>query len=258
MTVKYERRGETAHIILARNEALNAMDRDMYSAVNEAFHEFHADDAAKVAVLSSSNERAFCAGVDIKDVHRALSDDGISLEALGEQLSIFFESPGALEKPVIAAINGHCVGEGMVMTLFCDARIASDDATFALPEARIGVPSINGTIRAVQLAGHGPAMELLLSGESRDAAWALNAGFVNSVVPADRLMAEANRLADSIAAGDETAIRIMRRLGERALEEKFADLVAYGLELRATMTVGGMLDRQQSFIDDRKEGAADQ
>lgn len=258
MTVKYERRGAIAHIILAREEALNAMDRHMYSAVNEAFHEFHADDTATVAVLSSSNERAFCAGVDIKDVHRALTDDGISLEALGEQLSIFFESPGVLEKPVIAAINGHCVGEGMVMTLFCDARIASDDATFALPEARIGVPSVNGTIRAVQLAGHGPAMELLLSGESRDAAWALNAGFVNAVVPPERLVSEASRLAESIAAGDQSAIRIMRRLGERALEEKFADLVDYGLELRAAMTMGDMLDRQQSFIDGRAKQAADQ
>ena len=159
---------------------------------------------------------------------------------------------------MIAAINGHCVGEGMVMTLFCDIRIASDDASFALPEAKIGVPSINGTIRAVQLAGHGPAMELLLTGESRDAAWALNAGFVNAVVGKDELMATATRLADSVASGGETAIRIMRQLGERALDEKFADLVDAGLALRESMAVGETVDRQARFLDRGEDGSGGQ
>ena len=255
MTVLYERRDATAHIILAREASLNAMNRQMYAALNDAFHAFNADADARVAILSSSDERAFCAGVDIRDVHAALTDEGVDLDALGAELSLFFESPGTLEKPVIAAINGHCVGEGMVMTLFCDLRIASEDASFALPEAKIGVPSINGTIRAVQLAGHGPAMELLLTGESRDAAWALDAGFVNAVVTRDQLMATATRMADSIASGGETAIRIMRQLGERALDEKFSDLVDAGLALRASLAVGDTVGRQATFLDRGDEGS---
>jgi len=249
MTVTYERKGSVAHITLARADAMNAMDRGMYRAVNDAFTKLNEDDEAKVAIFSSSNPAAFCAGVDIKDVHRALTEEGLSLDELAGHCSIFFERPGTLRKPVIAAINGHCVGEGMVMTLFCDIRIAADDAKFSLPEAKIGVPSINGTIRAVQLANHGAAMELLLTGEPRDAEWARTAGFVNTIVPNDALMAMAERMANAIADNGEEAIRIMRDLGERAMEEKFADLVELGLTLREKMATGDMIDRQAAFAN---------
>jgi len=249
MTVTYERKGSVAHITLARADAMNAMDRSMYKAVNEAFTKLNEDDEAKVAIFSSSNPTAFCAGVDIKDVHRALTEEGLSLDELAGHCSIFFEQPGTLRKPVIAAINGHCVGEGMVMTLFCDIRIAAEDAKFSLPEAKIGVPSINGTIRAVQLANHGAAMELLLTGERRDAEWARTAGLVNTIVPNAALMTTAERMANAIADNGEDAIRIMRDLGERAMEEKFADLVEHGLTLREKMETGDMIDRQAAFAN---------
>ncbi|MDH3440879.1 MAG: enoyl-CoA hydratase/isomerase family protein, partial [Gammaproteobacteria bacterium] len=232
MTVTYKRKGAVAYITLARADAMNAMSRDMYKAVNEAFMQLNEDDEAKVAIFSSSNPDAFCAGVDINDIHKALTEEGLSLDDVAKQCNIFFEEPGHLHKPVIAAINGHCVGEGMVMTLFCDIRIAAYDASFCLPEAKIGVPSINGTIRAVQVANHGAALELLLTGEPRDADWARMAGFVNTVVPNDELMPTAERMAKNIADNGEEAIRIMRQLGEKALEENFADLVEEGRKLR--------------------------
>ena len=90
MTVLYERRDTTAHIILARDASLNAMNRQMYAALNDAFRTFNADADARVAILSSRDERAFCAGVDIKDVHTALTDEGVAMDALGEELSLFF------------------------------------------------------------------------------------------------------------------------------------------------------------------------
>jgi enoyl-CoA hydratase/carnithine racemase len=224
------------------------MDRQMYRKVNEAFHRLNSDDDAAVAIFSSDCEKAFCAGVDIKDVHHAVTKEGVGLENLRGQFDIFFEVPGALKKPVIAAINGHCVGEGMVMTLFCDIRIAAEDAQFSLPEAKIGVPSINGTIRAVQLAGHGAAMELVLTGEARDAAWALNAGLVNAVVPAGELMVKAEVLATSIAGNDALACQIMREIGDRALDEKFADALEFGMTLRDKMPPDAMIDRQEKFV----------
>jgi len=253
MTVTYERKGPIAHITLARADAMNAMDRGMYKAVNEAFMQLNEDDEAKVAIFSSSNPDAFCAGVDIKDIHKAMTEEKLTMEDLASECDIFFEQPGHLYKPVIAAINGYCVGEGMVMTLFCDIRIASFDATFCLPEAKIGVPSINGTIRAVQLANHGAAMELLLTGETRDADWARMAGFVNTIVPNDELLATAERMAKAIADNGEAAIRIMRDLGEKALEDKFADLVEHGLKLRTNMQSGDMVDRQAAFVNKNKE-----
>jgi E-phenylitaconyl-CoA hydratase len=253
MTVTYERKGDIAYITLARPDALNAMSRDMYKAVNEAFMALNEDDDAKVAIFCSSNPDAFCAGVDIKDIHKALSEEALSLDEVARQCSIFFEEPGHLYKPVIAAINGHCVGEGMVMTLFCDIRIAAYDAQFSLPEARIGVPAINGTIRAVQVANHGAAMELLLTGESRDADWARMAGFVNTIVPNDELMPTAERMAKQIAGNGEEAISIMRKLGEMALDEKFADLIEKGRELRNNMQTGDMVDRQAAFASRKKD-----
>jgi len=197
--------------------------------------------------LPATNKRSV--PVSTKDVHHALTAEGVSIEALRAELSLFFEAPGTLEKPVIAAINGHCVGEGMVMTLFCDLRIAADDAQFSLPEARIGVPSINGTIRAVQIAGHAAAMELVLTGEPRDAAWARNAGFVNAVVPAGRLMAEARGMADAIAGNDAAAYQVMRELGERALQEPFSDLLAQGMVLRDALTADAMIERQGKWLE---------
>ena len=253
MTVTYKRKGPIAHITLARPDAMNAMSRDMYKAVKEAFMQLNEDDEAKVAIFSSNNPDAFCAGVDIKDIHKALTDEGLSLDDVASQCNIFFEEPGHLYKPVIAAINGHCVGEGMVMTLFCDIRIAAYDASFCLPEAKIGVPSINGTIRSVQVANHGAAMELLLTGEPRDAEWAKSAGFVNTVVPNDELMPTAERMAQNIADNGEEAIRIMRKLGEMALDEKFADLVEYGVKLRNKMKSEDMTARQAAFVNRDKK-----
>ncbi len=253
MTVTYEQKGAIAYITLARPEAMNALDRGMYRALNEALMHFNEDDETKVAIFSSSSPDAFCAGVDIRDLHTLLTEEGLSLDDLARQYNIFFEEPGCLHKPVIAAINGHCVGEGMVMTLFCDIRIAAEDAKFCLPEAKIGVPSINGTIRAVQIANHGAVMELLLTGTPRDAEWARNAGFVNTVVPNDELMATAERMAKNIAENGEEAIRIIRRVGEMALEEKFSDLLKEGRKLRKSMQSGDMAGLQAALDSKKKK-----
>ena len=116
------------------------------------------------------------------------------------------------------------------------------------------MPSINGTIRAVQIANHGAVMELLMTGEPRDAEWARAAGFVNTVVPRDELMGTAERMANNIAENGEGAIRIMRQLGERALEEKFGDLVEEGCKLRDGMESGDMVDRQAAFVARKGDG----
>ena len=138
------------------------------------------------------------------------------------------------------------------MSLFCDLRIASPDARFSLPEAKIGVPSVNGTIRAVQLIGHAQAMELLLTGDARDAGWALNAGLVNAVVDKDDLMAHARDLANAIASNDATSIAIMRQIGEAAMEQPFEALLAQGLATRESLSDANMVERQSQFINKKK------
>lgn len=252
MPVTYERRGDIGFVTIARGDALNAMDRTMYADANRAFRSFLDDDEASVAILHSTCAEAFSAGVDIKDVHRALAEEKLAIDELREHFSLFFEAPGAVPKPVIAAIHGHCVGEGLVMSLFCDLRIAADDATFSLPEAKIGVPAINGTIRAVQMIGYGAAMELLLTGETRDVEWARRVGLVNEVVERAELMPRAEKLARRIADNDPAACRIMLELGERALEQNFAELVKAGGAMRNNMTADSMIERQGSFVDKKR------
>ena len=252
MFVSYHCQDGIAEITLNRPESLNALNRPMYHEINEAFRRFLADDDAVVAIFCSACELAFCAGVDIKDINQAMTVEGLTLADLADDLSIFFEEPGQLSKPVIAAINGHCAGEGLVMGLFCDLRIASPDARFSLPEAKIGVPSINGTIRAVQLIGHAQAMELLLTGDARDAGWALNAGLVNAVVDKDDLMAHARDLANAIASNDATSIAIMRQIGEAAMEQPFEALLALGLATRESLSDANMVERQGQFIKKKK------
>ena len=253
MSVTYSCESGIAEISLDRPESLNALNRDMYRQINEAFHRFLADDDAAVAIFCSRCDRAFCAGVDIKDINHAMTVEGLTLTDLANDLSIFFEEPGQLSKPVIAAINGHCAGEGLVMSLFCDLRIASHDARFSLPEAKIGVPSVNGTIRAVQLIGQAQAMELLLTGDARDANWALNAGLVNAVVDKDDLLASARSLAISIASNDATSIAIMRQIGEAAMEQPFEALLAQGLATRESLSGETMIERQGHFINKKRE-----
>lgn len=252
MSVTYSCESGIAEISLNRPESLNALNRDMYRQINDVFHRFLTDDDAAVAIFCSSCDRAFCAGVDIKDINHAMTMEALTLTDLANDLSIFFEEPGQLSKPVIAAINGHCAGEGLVMSLFCDLRIASPDARFSLPEAKIGVPSINGTIRAVQLIGHAQAMELLLTGDARDANWALNAGLVNAVVDKEDLLDSARSLATSIASNDATSIAIMRQIGEAAIEQPFDELLAQGLATRESLSDETMIERQGHFINKKR------
>ena len=251
--------GSLVTIKLNRPERMNAVIEGMYLEIQDVLEQTRDESEVRCLIITGSVLRregvvkqAFCAGADLKkhsagERNAAQREDYIRLAH--ETIRKIHEFP----KPVIAAINGHCVGEGMVMTLFCDIRIAAYDARFCLPEAKIGVPSINGTIRAVQVANHGAAMELLLTGEPRDADWARMAGFVNTVVPNDELMPTAERMAQNIADNGEEAIQIMRNLGEMALDEKFADLVEEGRKLRDGMQTGDMVGRQAAFVNKDKK-----
>ena len=253
MPIEYTRSGDLALIALTRQDALNAMNRAMYRELNAAVQRFLDDGDAKVAILHSTNDRAFCAGVDVRDIHRAMHEEKQSIEDLKPQFSLFFEEPAVLSKPMIAAIHGHCVGEGLVMSMFCDLRIASADAIFSLPEAKIGVPAINGTARAVQLIGHGAAMELLLTGEARDAAWATSVGLVNEVVARRDLLERARVLGQAIAGMDQTACGIIRQAAENVLEQSFHDAVAAGTASRDGMQTTAMIDRQRRFLEKHKK-----
>ncbi len=206
MTVRYELRGAVAVVTIDRPEVRNAVDVPTARALADAFRRFEADDAALVAVLTGEGGY-FCAGADLKAV------------AVGEERDFSPEADGPmgptrmqLEKPVIAAIEGHAVAGGLELALWCDLRVVADDAVLGVFCRRFGVPLIDlGTIRLPRLIGHSRAMDLILTGRAVRAEEAAQIGLANRVVPSGQALEAAIDLAERIAAHPQQCMRGDRR-----------------------------------------------
>jgi enoyl-CoA hydratase len=201
-SVRIERDGPVTTVILARPEVRNAVDRDTAQALADAFRTFDADDEARVGVLWGEGG-AFCAGADLRAVAQGR---GNRVDAAGD--GPMGPSRMLLGKPVIAAIAGHAVAGGLELALWCDLRVAEEDAILGVFCRRFGVPLIDGgTIRLPRLIGHGRAMDLILTGRPVAADEALSMGLVNRVVATGRARAEAEALARELARFPQAAMR---------------------------------------------------
>ncbi|HET6505015.1 MAG TPA: crotonase/enoyl-CoA hydratase family protein [Amycolatopsis sp.] len=200
--VRVERGGAVYTVVLSRPGVRNAVDGPTAEALLAAFEEFDADDSAAVAVLWGEGG-TFCAGADLKAMGTA------RMNRLAE------EGPGPmgptrlrLGKPVIAAVAGHAVAGGLELALWCDLRVAAEDAVFGVLCRRWGVPLIDGgTVRLPRLIGTSRAMDLILTGREVGADEALRMGLANRVVPAGAERAAAEELAAAIARFPQTCLR---------------------------------------------------
>ncbi|WP_327091423.1 crotonase/enoyl-CoA hydratase family protein [Nonomuraea sp. NBC_01738] len=221
--VRMERDGAVVTVVLARPEARNAVDRDTADALVAAFAAFEESDAA-VAVLWGEGG-TFCAGADLKRMNNHVGESGDG--PMGPTRM-------RLGKPVIAAVAGHAVAGGLELALWCDLRVAEEDAVFGVFCRRWGVPLIDGgTVRLPRLIGTSRAMDMILTGRPVPAREALEMGLANRVVPVGQARAEAERLAAQIAAFPQTCVR-----GDRmsVLEQEGMDeAAAMGNELRHGM-----------------------
>ena len=195
MNVRIEKKGSVTTVILHRPEVRNAVDGPTAEALAAAFREFEADAEARVGVLFGEGG-TFCAGADLKAVaegrlpHLAPEGDG----PMGPSRMV-------LSKPVIAAISGHAVAGGLELALWCDLRVAEEDAVLGVFCRRWGVPLIDGgTVRLPRLIGLSRAMDLILTGRPVPAQEALGMGLVNRVVPRGDAREAAEQLAREIAA----------------------------------------------------------
>ncbi|MFD8633966.1 crotonase/enoyl-CoA hydratase family protein [Streptomyces sp. NPDC059533] len=215
--VRIERDGPVFTVILDRPGVRNAVDGPTAALLADAFREFEEDEAASVAVLWGEGG-TFCAGADLKAVG---TDRGNRVEAEGD--GPMGPTRMNLTKPVIAAISGHAVAGGLELALWCDLRVAEDDATFGVFCRRWGVPLIDGgTVRLPRLIGEGRAMDLILTGRPVTAAEAHAIGLVNRLVPPGEARRAAERLAREIAGfpqlclrHDRLSVREQHGLGER-------------------------------------------
>jgi enoyl-CoA hydratase/carnithine racemase len=202
--VLLEKKGHIAQLTLNRPQSMNAISREIFGGLAEAAENIQHDSEIRVVIITGAGDRAFCAGLDLKkslqpgetildkwNVRTAYD----ALENCRNVLTLYEKLP----VPVIAAIHGYCLGGGIEIALVCDIRLASDESTFAMPEAKLGiVPDIGGSARLPRIIGAGMAKELLYSGRRIDAKEALRIGLVQHVYPKGELMAEAWRLAEEI------------------------------------------------------------
>lgn len=235
-TVRYELDGHVAIITLDRPESLNAFNAAMHADLDTAIRRFRADGDAWVAVVTGAGERAFSAGQDVRE----LAD----LDAFMDTVPGFWEAvytdriDREMEqyKPMIAAVNGHCVGEGLCLAMACDLRVCSDDASFLMPEVALGIPVVVGAAQSARLMGLGHALELLLLGEPRDAEWAHRVGLVNKVVPKADVLNAALTWAHRLASVGPLAVRCTREIAVRSLETDFSTAIRMGEAMRRVAT----------------------
>ncbi|WP_440070074.1 crotonase/enoyl-CoA hydratase family protein [Streptosporangium sp. OZ121] len=228
MTVRIERDGPVTTVVLSRPEVRNAVDGPTARALADAFRDFDADPGAAVAVLWGEGG-TFCAGADLKAVAEGRANR-VDPEGDGPMGPTRMR----LGKPVIAAVAGHAVAGGLELALWCDLRVAEEDAVFGVFCRRWGVPLIDGgTVRLPRLVGTGRAMDMILTGRPVAAAEALGMGLVNRVVPAGTSRAAAENLAASIARfpqecmrGDRMSVLEQEGLPER---EAMAGELRHGL-----------------------------
>lgn len=214
MNVRTECRDDILLVVLDRPEARNALNRAMRQQLIEVWAGFRDDPALRVAVLTGAGEIAFCAGADLKEMgahYRSMTpierrERAEREPGLGGITRNF--DPG---KPIVAAINGHCLAGGLELALACDLRVAVPHATFGLSEVRRGlIPGAGGTQRLPRAIPLAVAAELILTGEPIDANRALAVGLINRVAPASALLDEAFGLARRIARNAPLAVQAAR------------------------------------------------
>jgi E-phenylitaconyl-CoA hydratase len=221
--------GHVATITYNRPDALNAINGEMRRDLNAAFARFRDDEDAWVAIVTGAG-RAFCAGADLRDGAGAVGEfEGTFWE---KPTLNSFESGWEIFKPVIAAVNGFCLGYGLTLASWCDFVLASDRAEFGLPEVCLGVPAVVASIRLPQRINWADAMELLLTGERISAERAHAMGLVWKVVPHETLLSEAHALATRLLHGAPLAQRVMKEMAMRTRHMPNLEAIRFGETMR--------------------------
>ena len=238
-TIIVSTEGKVGLITLNRPHSLNALNTQLISEVNRALDAFEADPSIGCIVITG-NEKAFAAGVDIKEMHKKTF-----VEAYGSDFLAPFDRISSCRKPIIAGVAGYALGGGCELAMACDIILAADNAVFGQPEINLGImPGNGGTQRLTRAVGKAKAMEMCLTGRLMGAEEAERSGLVSRVVPAGELMDEAMKVAEKIANLSQHAVMMIKE----AINRGFA----------TTLAEGTRFERGQFYslfaTEDQKEG----
>lgn len=251
-TVEITLKDHVATVTLNRPEAMNSVDPEMRALLHSCWDRLHDDDEIRVVIVTGAGTRAFCTGSDLKKT--LPSQNSAAQQQFGNPAGASLIANLRTDKPMIAAINGFAMGGGMELALACDIRICSENAEFALPEVKVGsMPGAGGTVRLPRFIGRSDAMLMLLTGNRSNAAEALRIGLVSKVLPQAELLAEAEAIAQTIAANAPLSVRAVKRMVlkgedmplEQAIE---AERLAFGLLYSSEDRIEGRL----AFAEKRK------
>ncbi len=243
--VLWRREGAVGMATLNRPHALNALTVELLEQLERHLDEAEADAEIRAVVLAAAGEKAFCVGADLKALSEEYEDEGAGLDALVDTLYRVYGRLERLERPLIAAVHGWCLGGGLEFVLTADLCVADDSARLGLPEAKVGsMPGAGGTQRLPRLIGLRRAKELMFTGEPIGAEEALRIGLVNRVVPAGSLLAEATALAAAIAERAPLALRKIKEAVNGGLD----------LDLEAGLALERACHDSLVATEDREEG----
>ena len=246
-TIIVERRGRVGIVRLNRPQALNALNATLRNELLGAVEAFDVD-ADVGCILITGSEKAFAAGADIKEMA-----DKSYIDIFRADYAADYERLTRVRKPVIAAVAGFALGGGCELAMMCDFIIAADNAKFGQPEIKLGIiPGIGGTQRLARAVGKAKAMDLVLTGRMMDAAEAERSGLVARVVPAARLMEEAIKVSETIAAMSQPSLLAAKEAVNRSFETSLAEGVRF--ERRVFHALFATKDRKEgmaAFIEKR-------
>lgn len=241
--VEYRKERHVAHVRLNRPAALNAINASMDAALFEAWTDINRDPDIWVAILSAEGDRAFCAGADVSDA----PDGRAPRMAFGGGLTGVGGPMLKLEKPLVAAVQGHVVGGGFELALCADIIVATPTAKFSMPETKVGIIGEAGVMhRAIRQLPYRVALAMILTGERLPADSALAHGLINEVVEADELLAAADRWASKLLAAAPLAVQAAK------------DAALSRLDWPLDVALGTRFERIEAyaFSADRDEGRA--
>ncbi len=242
-----ETRGRVGLIRLNRPQALNALNSALMRELGQAIDRFEADDVIGSIVITGS-DKAFAAGADIKEMA-----DKTFAEVYFDDFCAAWHRVAEARKPVIAAVAGFALGGGCELAMQCDIVIAADNARFGQPEIKLGIiPGIGGTQRLTRAVGKSKAMDLILTGRMMDAAEAERSGLVARIVPLSDLLAEAIKMAETIASFSLPSVLAAKEAVNRAFETSQAEGIRF--ERRVFHSLFATTDQSEgmhAFIEKR-------
>ena len=231
-TVLFELDEQVAIITLNRPAARNAMNSELRLALTEALQRVRQDDEIRTAIITGAG-RTFSAGADLKERAQVGRPGDADVASVIEANRAAGFARLAMEKPLIAAVDGYCLAAGFELALLCDIRICTAEARFGLPEIVRGFfPGGGGPQRLIRAIPQAMAMEMILTGDAIDAATALRVGLVSCIVAEDQLLPTARQIAQRIAGHAPLAIKAVKEVTQAALDETLEQSLRFGSTLR--------------------------